>query len=138
MLGACGGGCCASAGPRKTGNMSAADANMCKRIAFFLSFLPIMIWLHSSPCTALASRVLDGERVAATVKIVDVLRDAHAFEVLPGAGADAVAGANGAAGPGGVVAEIGAPSVTAGASTLRQREAVTIGPLQAAKVGALA
>ena len=72
------------------------------------------------------------------MKIIDVLRDDHAFEVLPGAGADAVAGANGAAGPGGVAAEIGASGLAAGACILRQGLAVTIGPLQAAQVGALA
>jgi hypothetical protein len=37
--------------------MSAADANMGNRIAFFIAFLPIMIWLHASRCTALACAV---------------------------------------------------------------------------------
>src|SRR6516164_9704330 len=73
---------------------------------------------------ALRERVLHAELVVVAVKIVDVLRDHHAFEVLPWAASYPVAGVDGAARHGSVAAEIGAPGLVARARPLRQRLAM--------------
>src|SRR6516162_4765878 len=61
-----------------------------------------------------------GDLVAVAVQVVDAGGDDHAFGVLPGAAADAVAGIDGGARIGriGAAAEIGVPGVAAGADRL--------------------
>src|SRR5262249_24946937 len=87
---------------------------------------------------ALRERVLHAELVVVAVKIVGVLRDVPALEVLPWAASYPVAGVDGAAWHGSVAAEIGAPGLVARARPLCQRLAMPIGAFQASQVGPLA
>jgi hypothetical protein len=72
------------------------------------------------------------------VEIVDVLGDDLAFEILPGAASDAIAGIDGFGAAGCLGAEVGAPGLVACARPLRQGLALTIRAFQAAEVRALA
>src|SRR5262249_6088584 len=87
---------------------------------------------------ALGQRHRRAEFVVVAVKIVDVLGDNLAFEILPGAASDAIAGIDGLRAAGCLGAEVGAPGLVARARGLGQRLALTFGSLQAAEVGALA
>jgi hypothetical protein len=66
------------------------------------------------------------------------LGDDLAFEILPGAASDAIAGIDGLRAAGCLGAEVGAPGLAACAGVLRQRLALTIRAFQAAEVGAFA
>src|SRR5262245_41241886 len=87
---------------------------------------------------ALGQRCLHAELVVVAVQIVDVLRDDLALEVLPGAVSDPVAGVDWAALRTRIGAQVRAPSLAAGAGRRRQRLAMAIRALQAAKIPALA
>src|SRR5262249_58793700 len=86
----------------------------------------------------LGQRRLHAELVGVAVQIVDVLGDNLAFEILPGAVSDAVAGIDCLRAVRCLAAEIGAPRLAARTRALRERLAVPISPFQAAKVCALA
>jgi hypothetical protein len=64
-------------------------------------------------------RILKTELVIVAVKIVDVLRNDHALEVLPGAGPDAIARIDGRLAVGGLRAQIGTPGFAASTCPLR-------------------
>ena len=72
------------------------------------------------------------------MKIVNVLGDNFAFEVLPRAAADAITCIDGWLALGGLCAQIGTPGLVACACALRQFLTMPISAFDAAEVGALA
>src|SRR3979411_2689488 len=83
-------------------------------------------------CAALGQRPLHAELVVGAVKIIDVLRDGLALEVLPGAFSDTVAGVDGLRTARRLGAEISPPGLAACARRLRQGLALAIrGPAPA-------
>src|SRR5262249_57548046 len=76
--------------------------------------------------------------VCGDMETVEVLGDALAFEILPGAAPDTIAGIDGLRAAGCLGAEVGAPGLVAGACRLGQRLALTIRAFQATEVGAFA
>src|SRR5262249_6800698 len=88
---------------------------------------------------ALGQNRLHGElAVVLAVRVVDVWRDPLAFEVLPGAFADAVAGIARTALQGGVAAQISPPGLAPRARCRPQRLAMTISAFEPAEIAAFA
>jgi hypothetical protein len=87
---------------------------------------------------AFGQRGVAAEFVVRAVKIVDVLRDDHAFRVLPRTIADAIAGVDALGGRGFRGAEIGVPSLAACARRRRKLLTMGIRARQAAEITALA
>ncbi len=72
------------------------------------------------------------------MQLVDVLGNDHAFAVLPGPTADAVAGIDRRLAVGSLRAEIGVPSVAAGSDCLGELLAEPVGAREAAEIRTLA
>jgi hypothetical protein len=75
--------------------------------------------------------------VVGRVQVLDAGGDDHALGIRPGALADAILGIHGSGAIDGLSAEIGAPGLAACTCLGGQCLAVTVGPFEAAIVGAL-
>ena len=72
------------------------------------------------------------------MKVINVLRDNFALEVLPRAATDPITCINGCLAVSGLCAQVRPPRLVTGASALRQLLAVPISAFEAAEVAALA